>query len=185
MRNGKLLGKFNATKQTISAIEGSPGIWTLEEVAEARKTSSWPLPIPPSVIVFDETTGPNSAGTGGWYYQHGDGGSQVSVGTNSNSVYTYAPYWSSGNAVTYNNIDTTGAKSVTFVFQGYTDNSNGYAWVNFPGGGITLIYPAQTYLAKQSFTLPVGTGAGVGKLYFGAANTRQYNHLFSFKINYS
>lgn len=137
------------------------------------------------VVVFDESTGPNNSGTGGWYYQHGDGG-WVSIGTNSNSVYTYSPWWTSGSAVTNNNIDTTGAVSVTIVFQGYSDNQYGYAWVNFPGGGLTLIHPSQTYRAKGEVTIPLDAGSpgGVGKIYFGAANARQYNYLYAFKINF-
>jgi hypothetical protein len=177
--NGGITGPVNST-----TASSSSGVWEVEEALAAKKAGKWQLPVPPPVVVFDETTGPNSAGTGGWYYQHGDGGSYVSIGTTSNAIWTYAPWWSSGNAVTNNNINTTGATSVTLVFQGYTDNQYGYAWVNFPGGGNTFIYPQQTYLSKQSFTLPV-TNGGVGKLQFGAANTRQYNYLFSFQINYS
>ena len=135
------------------------------------------------VVVFDESTGPNSSGTGGWYYQHNDGG-WVSIGTNWNSVYTYSPWWSSGNAVTNNTIDTTGAVSVTIVFQGYSDNQYGYAWINFPGGGLTLIHPGQMYRGKGEVTIPLSDGGGVGRISFGAANARQYNYLYAFTINF-
>lgn len=136
-----------------------------------------------NITVFSAATGPNS-GTGGWYYQHNDGGTQVSIGTTSNAVYTYSPHWSSGNAMSNNNIDTTGAVSVTIDFQGYSDNSSGYAWINFPGGGLTLIHPGQMSLGRQLITIPLTSAGGVGKIQFGAANTRQYNYLFGFTINF-
>lgn len=137
------------------------------------------------IVVFSEATGPNTAATGGWYYQHGDGG-WGTAGTASNYIYTYAQWWSSFNYVTNNNIDTTGAKSVTITFQGSSDNQYGYAWINFPGGGLTLIYPGQYSLGKQEITIPLDAGSpgGVGKIYFGAANTRQYNYLYGFTINF-
>lgn len=149
----------------------------------AAAASAWRSSAKGPVTVFSAATGPNTAGTGGWYYQHGDGG-WGTMGTTADSVYTYAQWWSSFNAVSNNNIDTTGATSITIEFQGYSDNDYGYAWINFPGGGLTLIYPGRYYLSRQFITIPVTGGGGVGKIQFGAANTRQYNYLHGLTINY-
>jgi hypothetical protein len=134
-------------------------------------------------VVFDATTGPNSSVTGGWHYEHSDGGSQVSIGTNADSVYTYAPYWSSGAAVANNNINTTGAVSVTIEAAG-TAASYGYAGVEFPGGGVTILADGSVNnRPRTTFVVPV-TNGGVGKLRFWAANTYNYCYLYKVVINY-
>jgi len=137
-----------------------------------------------NLVVFDATTGPNSSITGGWHYEHWDGGTQVSIGTGSDYVYTYAPYWSNGSAVANNNIDTTGAVSVTVEVAG-NGTTYGYAGVSFPGGGFTFLAHPNVYsYPRQTVTLPV-SGGGVGKLNFWAANTNNYCYLYKVVINYS
>lgn len=137
-----------------------------------------------AVVVFDATTGPNSTVTGGWHYEHWDGPSQVSIGTLSAAVYTYAPYWSNGAAVANNNIDTTGAVSVTVEVEG-AGSTYGYAGVSFPGGGVTFVADGSvSYRPRTTFVLPV-TNGGIGKLNFWAANTNNYCYLYKVVINYS
>lgn len=137
-----------------------------------------------SLVIFDATTGPNSTATGGWHYEHWDGASQVSIGTTSTAVYTYSPYWSNGTATANNNIDTTGAVSVTVEVEG-TGTTYGYAGVSFPGGGFTFIAHPNVYsFPRQTVTLPV-TNGGVGKLNFWAANTYNYCYLYKVVINYA
>lgn len=136
-----------------------------------------------NLVVFDATTGPNSSVTGGWHYEHWDGGTQVSIGTSSTAVYTYAPYWSNGAAVANNLIDTTGAVSVTVEVEGQAA-SYGYAGVSWPGGGVTVVADGSINYRPRTTLTGTVTNGGVGKLNFWAANTYNYCYLYKVVINY-
>jgi uncharacterized repeat protein (TIGR02543 family)/prepilin-type N-terminal cleavage/methylation domain-containing protein len=140
-----------------------------------------------TVVVFDASTGPNSTMTGGWSLWNYDG-SNVSVGTNSNSVYTYSPYWTNGAAATNNNIDLTGATSITIDFAGSSDSPYGYSsfsWYKADGerDSYGLLNPSNRNMSRQLITIPI-TNGGSGRLTLNSANTRQYQYIYSITINY-
>jgi uncharacterized repeat protein (TIGR02543 family)/prepilin-type N-terminal cleavage/methylation domain-containing protein len=140
-----------------------------------------------SFVVFDASTGPNNSVTGGWNLWNYDGGN-VTVGTNSTSVFTYSPWWTNGAAATINNIDLSGAKSITIDFQGSSDNAYGYAsisWYKADGTreGYNIINPGNRNVSRQLITIPI-TNGGVGRMTLDSANTRQYQYLYSIVINY-
>lgn len=141
-----------------------------------------------SVTIFDATTGPNSTATGGWYYWHYDG-SYASIGTTSTYVYIYSPWWTNGAAATNNNIDLTGATSITIDFAGSSDNPYGYASVswylsNGTRSGYNIINPSNQNVSRQLITIPI-TNGGNGKFTLDAANCRQNVYLYGLKVNYA
>ena len=143
-----------------------------------------------SFVVFDASTGPNNAVTGGWnnFYTGGTTNSVMSV--TSEYVALRGPYWTDGVAQTNNNIDMTGAKSITIVVSASGVSPSyfysSFGWANTSGGysGFAIGNPGNANFGLTTHTIPV-TDAGNGKLRLYVTNSNGgYVYLYSVVINY-
>lgn len=176
----------------ISAVQpttaSASGIWSNTDILLERRQNNWPLPVPPPVVIFNASTGPNNAVTGGWSLWNYDGGN-VTVGTNATSAFVFSPWWTNGAVATVNNINLTGAVSITIDFEGTSDNDYGYAsvsWARANGTreGFNLLNPSLRSRSRGLITIPI-TNGGVGRFTLDSANTRQYQYIYGLVVNYA
>lgn len=168
------------------------GAWVVANEIHLKRNGSWVKnysPTPPSLVLFDATTTANSTNTGGWtsFITGGTTGAVMSAGTN---LALRGPYWSDAVAQTVNNINITGAKSVTIsvsasgVTASYFYSS--IAWPNLAGGftGYSIGSPSKANFATETITIPI-TDGGIGKFRLYVTNSNGgYVYLNSVVFNF-
>lgn len=186
--------KHNNTWKVPSAIYVKRnGSWVVANETYLKRNGSWVKnysSTPPSLVIFDASTTPNSTVTGGWYSVRAGGTTNPVLSVSSTSVGLRAPYWCDGDAYTNNNINFAGAKSMTIsVSASGNTASYFYANINWPlaaGGeaGYSLGSPSNANYATTSITIPI-TGGGNGRLRFRVTNSSGgYVYLYSIVLNY-
>lgn len=169
------------------ALSGSPLTSPYSPAGNTTLYAKWTST---SFVVFDASTGPNSAVTGGWnnFYTGGTTNSIMSV--TSEYIALRGPYWTDGVAQTNNNINMTGAKSITIVVSASNVSPahfySSFGWANTSGGysGFGIGNPGNANFGLTTHTIPV-TDAGNGKLRLYVTNSNSgYVYLYSVVINY-
>lgn len=139
--------------------------------------------------IFSEFTGPNSSLTGGWTATRAGGTIDPVMSIQSNRIGLQAPYWCDGDARTNNNIDFSGAVSMTVVWEssGVTP-THYFAGINWPTttgeAGFSLGSPSFANIAKNTIVIPI-TNGGVGRLRLRVTNSNAGSvFLYSVNLNY-
>ncbi len=144
---------------------------------------------PPSIVVLSPTIDTNNAVTGGWTATLAGGTTGPVMSTSGNVLGLRAPYWCDGDARTNNNINLTGAKSITLDWASSgVSPSYFYANINWPTttgeAGYTLGSPSFANIARNTVTIPVTNGAN-GKLRLRVTNSNGgYVYIYGLTINY-
>lgn len=147
----------------------------------------------PPRVIFNSSTGPNNQITGGWGPLLLDGGNWPELSTSMDGVRLNSEWWAQGAADTVNNIDLTGAKSITIVVSSYSDSPyyyyGSFFYPNISGGlsGVNLVSPSDYNFSYRTVNIPVND-AGFGKIRLKAdnsgSNTSSYLQLHSVVVNY-
>jgi hypothetical protein len=153
-----------------------------------------PPPSPESLIVFNESTGPNSTVTGGWNsYITGGYGSPV-VSTENGQLTVSAPWWQDAQVEPSNNIALSGATSITLVVSSFANNPS-YYYSNFSYpqadgqyAGVAIANPSDYNFTNRTVTIPL-TNPANGKLRLGVTNSGNsaedgWTRLHSIVVNY-
>ena len=153
------------------------------------------LPTPPSeLIVFDSSTGPNSSITGGWTTFITGGYGSPTFSTDSGYIQMSSPWWQDGQAQTINNIDLTGATSITIVASSYSDDPwhyySNFLYPNSSGNlsSFAIANPGNFSFTERTITVPI-TDGGNGKIQINVTNSasdasRGYVRIHSIRIDY-
>lgn len=140
------------------------------------------------LILFDYTN-PNT-NTGGWTGFFNAGTVNPILTANSDHLYVQAPWWCDGDARSNNNVDATGAKSVTIKVSSSVSTPTYYyssfAYTNTSGGwsGISIGNPSNANFGVTTITTPI-SDAGNGKIKLNVVNSegggvRLYAVIFNF-----
>lgn len=139
--------------------------------------------------IFSETTGPNSTVTGGWTASTAGGTTSPIMSIQSNRIGLRAPYWCDGDAITNNNIDFSGAVSMTVTWESSgVSPAYYYASINWPTSageaGYSLGSPSFANIAKNTVVIPISNGVN-GKLRLRVTNSDGgFVYLYSVVLNY-
>jgi len=150
--------------------------------------------MPSQLVVFDSSTGPNSSVTGGWTTFITGGYGEPVFSTANNYITMSAPWWQDGQARTVNDIDLTGATSITLVISSYSV-APWYYYSNFfyPNNsgelsGFQIANPNDYNFTERTVTVPI-TNGGNGKMQLNVTNSgwdasAGYTRIHSIKVNY-
>jgi hypothetical protein len=151
---------------------------------------------PPSsnLVVFDQSTGPNSTVTGGWNsYITGGYGSPV-VSTENGQLTVSAPFWQDAQVEPNNDIVLSGATSITLVVSSFS-NEPWYYYSNFSYpqadgqyAGVAIANPSDYNFTNRTVTIPL-TNPANGKLRLSVTNSGNsagdgWTRLHSIVVNY-
>jgi len=164
------------TKIRLSAPSDIDGVPAIEEQ-------------PGSLTLFNSTTYPDNTVTGGWYtYITGGYGTPV-FGISSNGISLRAPYWQDGVASTNNNIDLSGATSITIqISSSVPDPSYYYSSIQWPTStgytGYQIANPSNYNFTNREITIPITDGS-VGQFRLVVTNSGDGTlTLHSVVVNY-
>ena len=153
-------------------------------------TPAPPPPQPTNLVIFNDTLSANNSITGGWttFITGGYGSPDFEV--RSDGIRLRAPWWQDAVAETVNNINLTGATSITIKVSSSTGQPwyyyAGFSWPNTSGGhsGYQVANPSDYNYSNREITIPV-SDAGNGKIRLNVTNSESGSLiLHSVVVNY-
>lgn len=168
---------FSSLVKSIGRDFSFTPIFLNQSTPTTTTTTTTPAPpAPTNLIVFDQSTGPNTSVTGGWnYFITGGYGSPV-VSESTNGLQMSAPWWQDAVAETRNNIDLTNAVSISIKISSFCSQPwyyyASFNYANNSGGfsGIGIANPGNYSFSDREITIPV-TDGGIGKIRLNVTNS--------------
>ena len=186
---------YNFTLQSSNASNYGHGRFTISYERGTYVGGNPNPPTPPSeLVVFNSSTGPNSSITGGWTTFITGGYGSPTFSTDSGYIQMSSPWWQDGQAQTINNIDLTGATSITIVASSYSDDPwhyySNFLYPNSSGNlsSFAIANPGNFSFTERTITVPI-TDGGNGKIQINVTNSasdasRGYVRIHSIRIDY-